>query len=112
LPALFLLVEDFMPIYEYQCAACGHALETIQKFSDAPLTDCPACQKAELKKQLSAPAFRLNGAGWYETDFKTGKKKNLSGGSAPASDTGSSSAAAVTTPTAAPSTTTSTTSTV
>lgn len=68
-----------MPIYEYQCAACGHALETIQKFSDAPLTDCPACHKAELKKLLSAPAFRLNGAGWYETDFKTGKKKNLAG---------------------------------
>ena len=62
-----------MPIYEYQCAACGHALETIQKFSDAPLTDCPACHKAELKKLLSAPAFRLNGAGWYETDFKTGE---------------------------------------
>lgn len=68
-----------MPIYEYQCAACGHVLETIQKFSDAPLTDCPACHKAELKKLLSAPAFRLNGAGWYETDFKTGKKKNLAG---------------------------------
>lgn len=68
-----------MPIYEYRCVACGHELEAIQKFSDAPLTDCPACHKAELKKQLSAPAFRLNGAGWYETDFKTGKKKNLGG---------------------------------
>src|SRR6478735_6283408 len=68
-----------MPIYEYQCAACHHALETIQKFSDAPLTDCPACHKSGLKKLLSAPAFRLNGAGWYETDFKTGKKKNLTG---------------------------------
>ncbi|HQQ63895.1 MAG TPA: zinc ribbon domain-containing protein [Pseudomonadales bacterium] len=70
-----------MPIYEYQCAACGHQLEAIQKFSAAPLTDCPACNKAELKKQISAPAFRLNGAGWYETDFKTGKKKNLAGDS-------------------------------
>lgn len=70
-----------MPIYEYRCAACGHELETIQKFSDAPLTDCPACHKAELKKQLSAPAFRLNGGGWYETDFKTGNKKNLAGDS-------------------------------
>ncbi len=66
-----------MPIYEYRCAACGHALETIQKISDAPLRDCPACQKPELQKQISAPAFRLNGSGWYETDFKTGKKKNL-----------------------------------
>src|SRR6478735_1679128 len=79
-----------MPIYEYQCAACHHALETIQKFSDAPLTDCPACHKAELKKLLSAPSFRLNGAGWYETDFKTGKKKNLTGESA---NTGSDTAA-------------------
>ncbi|HSC76780.1 MAG TPA: zinc ribbon domain-containing protein [Pseudomonadales bacterium] len=70
-----------MPIYEYQCTACGHTLESIQKFSDAPLTDCPACHKSGLKKLLSAPAFRLNGAGWYETDFKTGKKKNLTGDS-------------------------------
>ena len=102
-----------MPIYEYQCAACGHALETIQKFSDAPLTDCPACQKAELKKQLSAPAFRLNGAGWYETDFKTGKKKNLSGDISPANDNNPPSTTAVaTSPTAAPSTTASTPSTV
>jgi putative FmdB family regulatory protein len=110
-------VEDFMPIYEYQCAACGHTLETIQKFSDAPLTDCPACQKAELKKLLSAPAFRLNGAGWYETDFKTGKKKNLSGDNAPAGEATSPTAAAATTtqstPTpAAPSTTASASTTV
>ncbi|MCP5335711.1 MAG: zinc ribbon domain-containing protein [Oceanospirillaceae bacterium] len=73
-----------MPFYEYQCQACGHQLEAMQKMSDAPLTDCPACQKAELKKQISAPAFRLGGSGWYETDFKTGQKKNLAGDNAPA----------------------------
>lgn len=50
-----------MPIYEYQCAACGHLLATIQKFSDAPLVDCPSCQAPELKKQLSVPGFRLKG---------------------------------------------------
>ncbi|SFB27026.1 FmdB family zinc ribbon protein [Azotobacter beijerinckii] len=73
-----------MPIYEYQCAACGHQLETIQKFSDAPLVDCPSCKSPELKKLLSVPGFRLKGGGWYETDFKTGAKKNLaSGDSAP-----------------------------
>ena len=77
-----------MPIYEYQCAACGHQLETIQKFSDAPLTECPACNKAELKKQISAPAFRLNGSGWYETDFKTGNKKNLAGDSSASASAG------------------------
>lgn len=66
-----------MPIYEYQCQACGHELETIQKLSEAPLTDCPACGKAELKKLISAAGFRLKGGGWYETDFKGSKKKNV-----------------------------------
>ena len=70
-----------MPIYEYQCQACGHELEALQKLSDDPLTDCPNCNKADLKKKISAAGFRLKGSGWYETDFKTGKKKNLAGGS-------------------------------
>ena len=64
-----------MPIYEYQCEACGHDFETLQKISDAPLTECPQCGKAALKKLISAPAFRLKGGGWYETDFKTGEKR-------------------------------------
>ncbi len=71
-----------MPIYEYQCQACGHELEALQKMSDAPLVDCPECNKAELKKKISAAGFRLAGSGWYETDFKSGKKKNLAGDSA------------------------------
>lgn len=77
-----------MPIYEYQCESCNHELEALQKLSDAPLVDCPACGKASLKKQISAAGFRLAGGGWYETDFKSGKKKNLAGdgasGSSPA----------------------------
>lgn len=68
-----------MPIYEYRCQECGHSLEAIQKLADAPLTDCPKCEKPGLKKQVSAPAFRLSGGGWYETDFKTGDKKNIAG---------------------------------
>ena len=68
-----------MPIYEYCCQDCGHSLEAIQKLADAPLTECPECGKAALKKQVSAPAFRLSGGGWYETDFKTGDKKNIAG---------------------------------
>ena len=68
-----------MPIYEYCCQECGHSLEAIQKLADAPLTDCPECGKAALKKQVSAPTFRLSGGGWYETDFKTGDKKNIAG---------------------------------
>lgn len=66
-----------MPIYEYQCADCCHSMEAIQKMSDPVLVDCPACGKAALKKCVSAPSFRLAGGGWYETDFKTGSKKQL-----------------------------------
>jgi putative FmdB family regulatory protein len=55
-------------------------MEAIQKFSDSPLVDCPTCKAPELKKLLSMPGFRLKGSGWYETDFKTGAKKNLAGG--------------------------------
>ncbi len=66
-----------MPIYEYACNSCGHQLEAMQKMSDAPLTDCPACGKPTLAKQISAAGFRLKGGGWYETDFKSGSKKNV-----------------------------------
>jgi len=66
-----------MPIYEYRCAECGHEMEKLQKISDAPLTDCPACGKPALQKLVSAAGFRLKGGGWYETDFKSGNKKNI-----------------------------------
>ncbi|MBT3347451.1 MAG: zinc ribbon domain-containing protein [Thiotrichales bacterium] len=66
-----------MPIYEYACSECGHRLDKLQKMSDAPLTECPACGEATLAKQVSAAGFRLSGGGWYESDFKTGTKKNL-----------------------------------
>lgn len=66
-----------MPIYAYRCEDCGHELDALQKLSDAPLTDCPECGAAALKKQITAAAFRLKGAGWYETDFKKDGKKNL-----------------------------------
>ncbi|AMA45080.1 FmdB family zinc ribbon protein [Pseudomonas monteilii] len=72
-----------MPLYDYHCASCDHRLEALQKISAAPLVDCPACQAPTLKKQLSVPGFRLGGTGWYETDFKTGAKKNLAGGDKP-----------------------------
>ena len=66
-----------MPIYEYRCEDCDHELEALQKMSDAPLTVCPECGQPRLKKILSASGFRLKGSGWYETDFKSGKKKNI-----------------------------------
>ena len=68
-----------MPIYEYVCDNCSHHLEALQKMSDEPLVFCPECGEAGLRKQVSAAAFRLKGTGWYETDFKSGKKKNVSG---------------------------------
>ncbi|MFA5983441.1 MAG: zinc ribbon domain-containing protein [Methylococcaceae bacterium] len=77
-----------MPIYEYQCQSCGHEHEALQKLSAEPLVDCPACNKPELVKKISASGFRLKGGGWYETDFKSGTKKNVAGeGSAPSSST-------------------------
>ncbi|MGD8341714.1 MAG: zinc ribbon domain-containing protein, partial [Gammaproteobacteria bacterium] len=58
-----------MPIYEYRCESCGHTLDALQKISDDPLRECPSCGESSLKRLISAPAFRLKGSGWYETDF-------------------------------------------
>jgi putative FmdB family regulatory protein len=75
-----------MPIYAYRCAACGHSRDALQKMSDAPLTECPACHAQQFQKQLTAAGFQLKGSGWYATDFKGG-----GGTSVPAPDTSSSS---------------------
>jgi len=75
-----------MPIYEYQCSACEHRCEALRKISDVPFTKCPECGEDTLKKQISAAGFRLKGQGWYETDFKSGNKKNLAEGSSKSSD--------------------------
>ena len=66
-----------MPIYEYLCGACGHQLEALQKMTDAPLTDCPACHKLKLTKLVSAAGFELKGTGWYATDFKNKGKPEV-----------------------------------
>ena len=63
-----------MPIYEYACDDCGHKFEALQKMSDDPLKQCPACNQFSLRKLVSAPNFELKGTGWYETDFKHKKK--------------------------------------
>lgn len=75
-----------MPFYEYQCSACGHHHEELQKVSDRPLRKCPACGRPALKRLVSAPVFRLKGGGWYETDFKSDaeSKRNLAGEKEPA----------------------------
>jgi len=66
-----------MPIYEYKCQNCEHFFEVLQRISEEPLSDCPKCKKDALKKLVSAPNFRLKGEGWYETDFKKDRRKNL-----------------------------------
>lgn len=75
-----------MPIYGYACKSCEHTFDALQKMSDPRLVDCPECGEASLRKQLSAPKFRLKGQGWYETDFKTGDKRNIAGDTEKKSD--------------------------
>lgn len=70
-----------MPIYAFECTDCSHAFDRLQKLSDPDPDACPACGKAPVKRQLTAPAFRLSGSGWYETDFKKDgeNRRNLAG---------------------------------
>jgi putative FmdB family regulatory protein len=79
-----------MPIYEYRCDDCDHQLEVVQKLSEEQLVSCPECKKDSLKKIISAAGFRLKGDGWYETDFKSGEKKNVVGSESGSSNTSSS----------------------
>ena len=90
-----------MPIYEYECPDCGR-FETIQKFSDKPLTKCPHCKEKgkqnKVTKAVSASAFHLKGTGWYKTDYSSGSsstapsksKAKTSSGSGDSSGSGAS----------------------
>lgn len=71
-----------MPIYAFECTACGHQFDRLQKMSDPDPDSCPACTQGAIKRQVTAPSFRLAGSGWYETDFKKDgeSKRNLAGG--------------------------------
>ena len=79
-----------MPIYEYQCQACEHEFEALQKMSEDLLTQCPQCQKPELKKLISASGFRLKGSGWYESDFKNKSSTTIAATKKPATTSSSS----------------------
>jgi len=68
-----------MPIYEYQCTACQHQFDALQKISDPCLTTCPNCQRNSLQKLISASGFQLKGSGWYESDYKNKPKSTNAG---------------------------------
>lgn len=94
-----------MPIYAYKCGSCGHAKDVLQKMSDAPLTECPACNAQAFSKQLTAPGFQLKGTGWYATDFKNGGSKPAAAAAAapaPAADAATAAASTAPAPAAAP----------
>ena len=92
-----------MPIYEYRCDACGNEHEAIRRFSDAPLTTCPACGKEGLVKKVSAAGFQLKGSGWYQTDFRGGNKPAAPAAAKPdGADTGAAPAGDAKTTDAAP----------
>ena len=78
-----------MPIYAYQCTACGHQDDVMQKLADAPLSKCPQCGAEAFVKKLTAAGFALKGSGWYATDFKGGNKPTEKKEEAPAHACGS-----------------------
>ena len=67
-----------MPLYEYQCEACGSRFEVIRKFSDPPLETCTVCGKGPIQRLMSSPAIQFKGTGWYITDYSQ-KGKSESG---------------------------------
>ena len=90
-----------MPIYAYKCESCGHAKDVLQKISDAPLTECPACGQSTFSKQLTAAGFQLKGSGWYATDFR-GSTSGAGGTSAPATAAAETASAGSDTPAVTP----------
>ncbi len=81
-----------MPIYAYKCSACGHVKDVLQKISDDPLTECPACGAAAFTKQVTAAGFQLKGSGWYVSDFRGNADGANSGVGKPAEEVKSESA--------------------
>jgi putative FmdB family regulatory protein len=77
-----------MPTYDYTCNACNHRFEAVQKITDSPLTECPACHQSALRKLLSASGFVLKGSGWHRNSFKDSKYKDKEEDSMPTCGTG------------------------
>ena len=76
-----------MPLYEYECEACAHRFERIQKFSDPPADTCPSCGKGPVRKLLSSPAIQFKGSGWYITDYARKGSTDKGSSSTPSTST-------------------------
>jgi putative FmdB family regulatory protein len=74
-----------VPLYEYECEACGQRFEKIQKFSDEPLAVCAKCGKGPIKKLFSSPAIQFKGSGWYITDYANKGKGDAAAAGKPGS---------------------------
>ena len=75
-----------MPLYEYQCEACGKRFELIRKFSDPPLETCQLCGKGPVQRLLSSPAIQFKGTGWYITDYSQKGKSSATDSSSSKSE--------------------------
>ena len=92
-----------MPLYEYQCDACGHRFEKIQKFSDPHADVCPKCGKGPIAKLVSSPAIQFKGSGWYITDYakkSSSESASKAGGSDSSSEAKKTESPSTTTPSA------------
>jgi putative FmdB family regulatory protein len=86
-----------MPLYEYECAACGNRFELIRKFSDPPVEVCTVCERGPVRRLLSSPAIQFKGSGWYITDYaQKGKSEKTDTSTGDKSEAGKSDAPAKT----------------
>jgi putative FmdB family regulatory protein len=76
-----------MPLYEYQCEACGKRFEVIQKFSDPPAETCRICSQGPVQRLISSPAIQFKGTGWYITDYSQKGKSSASESAPPSAKT-------------------------
>jgi putative FmdB family regulatory protein len=87
-----------MPIYEYECQACGHRFEEWQKMADEPIKVCPKCTAPKVEKLISHTSFQLKGGGWYSDLYSSAKPSSSSSEPSSSSSSGSSTGGASTTP--------------
>jgi putative FmdB family regulatory protein len=77
-----------MPVYEYECGACGHQFEEWQKISDERIKICPKCKKHKVERLISQTAFQLKGGGWYKDLYSSSSKSGSTNAEAKADANG------------------------